>query len=58
MSYSGRTYAEGKKNRLERWFPGFLLHYQIQPVAVRESAFNFGLFYIVNRDSNGQKKKN
>ncbi len=26
ISYYGRTYAEGKKNKLERWVSGYLLH--------------------------------
>ena len=30
ISYYGRTYEEGKKNWLERWIQGNLMHYQIQ----------------------------
>jgi len=27
ISYYGRTYKEGKKNKMERWFPCFILNY-------------------------------
>jgi len=32
ISYYGRTYNEGEKDRLERWFSGYLLCAEIQRV--------------------------
>ena len=29
ISYSGRTYEEGKKNQLERWYTGYLVYLKI-----------------------------